>query len=56
MEHIIGELGQSIWQPSNMFGNLIQVTIKKVQLNALKSISPELDRTVRFSDCSDQTL
>ncbi|KAF9559080.1 hypothetical protein CPC08DRAFT_608363, partial [Agrocybe pediades] len=49
MERSIGELGRSIRQPSNIFGNLIQVAVKKAQVNALKSIFPTLDETGKDS-------
>jgi len=46
MERMVGELGRCIRQPSNMFGNLIQITLKKAQISALKIIHPELDQDI----------
>lgn len=43
MERAIGYLGQEIRQPSNIFSNLCQIALRTSQINALKSICPELD-------------
>jgi len=43
MECTIGNLGQEIWQPSNPFANLAWHALQQSQVNALKSIYPELD-------------
>lgn len=43
MERAIGEYGKNIRQPSNMFGALNQIALRKAEINALKSICPELD-------------
>ena len=43
MEHAIGDLGKGIRQPSNPFGNLAQLALQQVQINAMKAICPELD-------------
>ena len=43
MERTIGDLGQEIQQPSNPFANLAQRALQRSQVNALKSIYPELD-------------
>jgi hypothetical protein len=48
MEHTIGNLGQEIWQPSNPFANLAQHALQRSQVNALKSIYPELDPKSRL--------
>src|SRR6267142_338263 len=48
MEHMIGNLGQEIWQPSNPFANLAWCALQWSQVNALKSIYPELDPKSRF--------
>lgn len=45
MERSIGDLGQEIRQPSNPFGNLCQIALRRSQLNALKATCPELDDT-----------
>ena len=45
MERTIGDLGQEIRQPSNPFGNLCQIALRRSQLNALKAMCPELDDT-----------
>jgi hypothetical protein len=46
MERAIGDLGQEIRQPSNPFGNLCAITVRRSQQNALKALYPELDRTI----------
>ena len=43
MEHTIGDLGQEIQQPSNPFANLAWCALRCLQVNALKSIYPDLD-------------
>ena len=43
MERAIGEFGQNIRQPSNPYGALTQLALRKAKINALKSICPELD-------------
>ncbi len=43
MERAIGDLGKDIRQPSNIFGNLCQIAVRRSQINALQSIYPELD-------------
>jgi len=48
MEHMIRNLGQEIWQPSNLFANLAQHALQQSQVNALKSIYLELDPNSRF--------
>jgi len=48
MERTIGDLGQEIRQPSNPFANLAQHALQWLQVNALKSIYPELDLKSRF--------
>ena len=48
MERTIGNLGQEIWQPSNPFANLAQCALQQSQVNALKSIFPELNSKSRF--------
>ena len=48
MERTIGNLGQEIQQPSNPFANLAQHTVQWSQVNALKSIYPELDPKSRL--------
>ena len=48
MERTIGDLGQEIRQPSNPFANLARRALQRSQVNALKSIYPELDPKSRF--------
>ncbi|KAF8172911.1 hypothetical protein BJ912DRAFT_831986, partial [Pholiota molesta] len=43
MERAIGELGKGIRQPSNPFGNLAQLALRRAQINAVKAVCPELD-------------
>ena len=43
MERAIGDLGGEIRQPSNIFGNLCQIALRRSQLNALKTACPELE-------------
>jgi hypothetical protein len=43
MERAIGDLGGNIRQPSNIYGNLCQIALRQSQLNAMKSLCPELD-------------
>jgi hypothetical protein len=48
MEHTIGNLGQEIRQPSNPFANLARHALQQSQVNALKSIYPELGPESKF--------
>ena len=48
MEHMIGNLGQEIWQPSNPFTNLAWHALQRSQVNVLKSIYPKLDSNSKF--------
>ena len=48
MERTIGNLGQEIWQPSNPFANLARRALQRSQVNALKSIYPELGPESKF--------
>jgi hypothetical protein len=43
MERAIGELGKAIRQPSNPYGNLCQLSLRRAQASALKVACPELD-------------
>jgi len=43
MERAIGELGKGIRQPSNPYGNLCQLSLRRAQANALKAACPQLD-------------
>jgi len=43
MERAIGDFGRDIRQPSNIFGNLCQIALRRAQINALKTMCPELD-------------
>ena len=43
MERAIGYLSSEIRQPSNIFGNLCQIALRRAQINALQSMCPELD-------------
>ncbi|KAJ3779580.1 hypothetical protein GGU10DRAFT_255649, partial [Lentinula aff. detonsa] len=43
MERTIGDLGQEVKQPSNPYANLAQRALRRAQVNALKSIYPEID-------------
>ncbi|KAF9496980.1 hypothetical protein BDN71DRAFT_1388425 [Pleurotus eryngii] len=43
MERTIGNLGQEVRQASNPFSNLSQRALLRCQINALKSMCPELD-------------
>ncbi|KAL6307024.1 hypothetical protein BKA93DRAFT_728601 [Sparassis latifolia] len=43
MERTIGNLGQEIRQPSNLFANLSQRGLRRAQVNALKSMIPDLE-------------
>jgi len=52
MERSIGDLGQDIRQPSNPFGNLCQIAVRRSQINALKAMCPELDRDIHLSKYS----
>jgi len=49
MERAIGDLGGDIRQPSNIFGNLCQIALRQSQINALKTLCPELDSTLDHS-------
>jgi hypothetical protein len=44
MERAIGDLGREIRQPSNMFGNLCQIALRRAQSNALKISCPTFDQ------------
>jgi hypothetical protein len=48
MERTIGNLGQEIWQPSNPFANLAWRALRRSQVNALKTIYPDLDPKAGF--------
>jgi hypothetical protein len=48
MERTVGDLGQEIRQPSNPFANLAQRALQRSQVNALKSIYPDLDPKAGF--------
>ena len=48
MERTIGNLGQEIRQPSNPFANLAWRALQWSQVNALKSIYPELDPKSKY--------
>jgi hypothetical protein len=48
MERTIGNLGQEIRQPSNPFANLARRALQRSQVNALKSIYPELGLESKF--------
>lgn len=43
IERAIGDLGKGIRQPSNPYGNLCQLALRRSQINAMKTICPELD-------------
>jgi len=43
MERTIGNLGEEIKQPSNPFANLSQRGIRRLQVNALKAMIPDLE-------------
>ncbi|KAJ3851484.1 hypothetical protein EV368DRAFT_43071 [Lentinula lateritia] len=43
LEQLIGDLGQSIRQPSNPFSNLAQQALTQCRINVLKNMCPELD-------------
>lgn len=43
MECAIGDFGRDIRQPSNPYANLCQIALRRSQINALKTICPELD-------------
>lgn len=43
MERAIGDFGRDIRQPSNPYANLCQIALRRSQINALKTICPELD-------------
>ncbi|KAF8154953.1 hypothetical protein B0H34DRAFT_660517 [Crassisporium funariophilum] len=46
MERAIGELGKAIRQPSDPYGNLSQLALRRAQASALKVVCPELDDDV----------
>ena len=48
MERAIGDLGQQIRQPSNPYANLCQNALLLCQVNALKSMFPELDNNANI--------
>jgi hypothetical protein len=48
MEHTVGDLGQEIRQPSNLFENLAQRALQCSQINALKTMCPELNPSAPF--------
>ncbi|KAI0321479.1 hypothetical protein OF83DRAFT_296742 [Amylostereum chailletii] len=43
MERTIGDLGQEVKQPSNPYANLSQRGLQRAQVNALKSVMPDLE-------------
>lgn len=45
MERAIGDLGGDIRQPSNIYGNLCRIALRQSQINALKTLCPELNPT-----------
>lgn len=45
MEQTIGSLGQEIHQPSNPFANLSQQALQHCQVNALKAMIPDLEKS-----------
>ncbi|KAJ7575373.1 hypothetical protein C8J56DRAFT_1172215 [Mycena floridula] len=45
MERTIGDLGSEVKQPSNPYANLAKRTVRRAQVNALKAMHPELDKT-----------
>jgi hypothetical protein len=47
MERAIGNFGWDIQQPSNMFGNLCQIVLRRAQLNVLKISYLDLDPDLR---------
>jgi hypothetical protein len=46
MERTIGNLGEEIKQPSNPYANLSQRGVRRAQVNALKSLIPDLDHDI----------
>ena len=42
MEHMIGNLREEIWQPSNPYANLFQRGLLRCQVNALTAMIPDL--------------
>lgn len=56
MERAIGDLGGDIRQPSNIYGNLCQITLRQSQLNALKTLCPELDSEANTSPAHSMDL
>jgi hypothetical protein len=53
MERAIGDFGKDIRQPSNPFANLCQIVVRRSQLNALKTICPELDPNAKLLPIGD---
>lgn len=57
MEHAIGDLGGEIRQPSNMYGNLWQIALRRSQRNALIKVCPELEPSfpipITCHDCGE---
>jgi hypothetical protein len=47
MERTIGNLGEEIKQPSNPYINLSERAVRCAQTNALKTMAPELDRSIK---------
>jgi hypothetical protein len=45
LEHTIGSLGQEIKQPSNPFANIASRGLRRSQVNAMKVIIPDFDKT-----------
>ncbi|KAH9851446.1 hypothetical protein C2E23DRAFT_869376 [Lenzites betulinus] len=50
IERLIGDLGSEIKQPSTPYANLSQRAIRRCQVNALKAMLPEIDRTRQLAD------
>lgn len=53
MERAVGDLGRDIRQPSNPFANLCQIALRRSQINALKTICPELDPDAKLRNIGD---
>jgi hypothetical protein len=49
MGRAIGDFGRDTRQPSNVFGNLCQIVLRRAQLNALKTLRPDLDPDSRLT-------
>lgn len=45
MEHTIGDLGRELRQPGNPFANLSRRAVLRVQVNNLKSLVPDIEKT-----------